>query len=91
MAASGGLLSAPRKPCNVGSICSPANASLPRKSSGAVVWLMPNAQTAIVRVVRDYKIATIMGSIGLANHLFNFALPAIVLAVMMPLLLRWTS
>lgn len=32
-----------------------------------------------------------MGSIGLANHLFNFALPAIVLAVMMPLLLRWTS
>ena len=32
-----------------------------------------------------------MGFIGLVNHLFNFALPAIVLAVMLPLLLRWTS
>ncbi len=32
-----------------------------------------------------------MGFIGLVNHLFNFALPAIVLAVMLPLLLRWTA
>lgn len=32
-----------------------------------------------------------MGFIGLFNHLFNFAMPAIVLAVLLPLLLRWTS
>ncbi len=31
-----------------------------------------------------------MGLVGLLNHLFNFIWPAIAMAVMMPLLLRWT-
>jgi hypothetical protein len=32
---------------SVGSIWSMANANRPRRSSGAVVWLMPRAQTAM--------------------------------------------
>lgn len=32
-----------------------------------------------------------MGVFGLINHLFNFLLPALALAVLLPLCVRWTS
>src|SRR6218665_6584 len=49
----GWLLSDWRKPWSRGAIWSSANAKRPRRSSGAVLWLMPRAQTAMGA---DYKI-----------------------------------
>src|SRR6478752_958149 len=43
-----------RRLCSVGAIWSMANAKRPRRSSGAVVWFKPRAQTDITR---DYKIS----------------------------------
>jgi hypothetical protein len=43
---------------------------------------MPNAQTAIC-IAADYKIQTTMGPLDLLNHLFNFALPAMVVGVLL--------
>ena len=51
-----------RRPCSVGAIWSSANANRPRRSSGAVVWLMPRAQTDIGR---DYKILAAAVPLGL--------------------------
>src|SRR6218665_4084296 len=48
----GWLLSDWRKPWSRGAIWSSANAKRPRRSSGAVLWLMPRAQTAMGA---DYK------------------------------------
>jgi hypothetical protein len=38
--------------CKVGGSWSTANANRPRKSSGAVVWFNPNAQTAMFRIIK---------------------------------------
>ena len=41
-----------RKPCSVGASWSSANAKRPRRSSGAVVWLRPRAQTLMLRIIK---------------------------------------
>ena len=91
-AASGWRAKAWRKPLSVGPIWSSANANRPRRSSGAVVWLMPSAQTAISLLPgSDYKIEpapvvlpspgkSSMNLLDIFNHLLNFLAPALAVA-----------
>src|SRR5690606_11758729 len=95
-----------RRLCSVGAIWSRANAKRPRRSSGAVVWFKPRAQTAMGP---DYKICTryraarrsktpaitaigqgacSMTLLALLNHLLNFALPALAVALVLALAAR---
>jgi hypothetical protein len=50
--------------CNVGGNWSAANANRPRKSSGAVVWFNPNAQTAMFRIIKPVPTKKEMNDLG---------------------------
>src|SRR5437868_7367992 len=92
-----------RRLCSVGAIWSMANAKRPRRSSGAVVWFKPRAQTDIAP---DYKISSartarggekvrgeaanpsVMAPLDLLNHLLNFVAPAFAVGFLCALLGR---
>src|SRR4029078_8104535 len=89
-----------RREFSVGAIWSRANANRPRRSTGAVVWLMPRAQTAMRRIIKfeaysstypvfhsscPGSIERILGFLELLVHLLSFAAPALAVALLVTL------
>ena len=87
---------------SVGAIWSIANAKRPRISSGAVVWLMPSAQTAMRRIIKfnpDQALSLDQSTcsrstaavrpLDFSIHLLSFVAPALVVALLVALAGPW--